>query len=190
MKYTIYILFLLSFTTKLTAQDSILKGHYIDKWKYQPDRKDSVYFEIYPNGTNKVIDEKESVWIDYYKDEKFKKPSLSVYVNKFVRNNIPDSFKQVYYYDNKNFNYKTVSMEKMAFQESGGCFVYNNQKNKDVWKINGISYNYSNKNGDIIKTKLCSERENYRRDTNYFYYTYKYDSEKNVIQKETYLEDS
>lgn len=190
MKNIIKILFFLLVTSNLNAQSNLLKGYYLDTWKYKPERQDSVYFELYPDGTNKVFEDKESVLIDYYKDQNYKQPSLSIYVNKFVRNIVPDSFKQVFYYDANNFNYKTISLEKIAFRQSGGCFVYKNQKNKDVWKIRGIAYNQSNKNGDIIKTKLCSERENYRRDTTYYYYKYQYDDKKNIIQEESYLEDS
>ena len=130
--------------------------------------------------------------IDYYKDAEKKVPDYSVWVDKRTWNSSyeMDSMKYVYQYHNKNSTvpYGSVTLERLAFRQSGGCFIYTNEL-CGVW-YQMITNRYQNDDhGNCIAQVSYTDRH-HQRDTSYYHTIYTYNSRDSIEKMEYYQRDT
>ncbi len=190
-KLKLNILLLLTFTFFASLRNETLKclkGYYIDKWKYQPQKHDSTAFEFYGNGTRKMYLDGDYYCFDYYIDSSCKLHNRSFQVYEMTRANIKDSFLSVYFYDKRNANYKTELLRRESFKESGGCFRFEN-KHSEVWyKYAECFYKYDHHNNPIEMVEYLED--NTYRDTFRLFYNYTYDNAGRILTKSSLRGDS
>lgn len=182
---TVILFSILLFSFK---NDTCLKGYYIDKWFYKPDKIDSVNFQSIPNSEEEIVDDD-----DYYKYVVFdsvnnNKKMVSYSLYKLTRASVLDSFKTIHFYNKSGLNYKDQQLERMSFKQSGGCFRFDNKHSEEWYRNSEVFYKYD-RNGNVIEQKLCISND-YQIDTFYSYYSYTYDEKNRLLSSKYYAKDT
>jgi hypothetical protein len=184
--HALLFLFLL-FPALSSGQQETEKGFYVDNWKYKTPKTDTASFEYYKNGLSRLEENDDYIFINDYKDPEQKTVNYTLQISKYSQGQEKDSFKSVYLYKN-GVNFKTIHLERKAFRQSGGCFLYDN-KRSSFWYQTGYSIYGQDSLKTLVKQTDTWETDQYKV-TNIYNSSYRYDTTGRALKAETFKRDA
>lgn len=181
------ILFLLLSIDCHSQTDIIYKGTYTDSFIYKSNLNDTYAFEMYPDGDFKLFEDEKTISVTNFIDKSRNILDYTLYIDKFVRANEYDSFKTIYYW-NGSINYKSISLQKIAFRNSGGCFLYQN-KGTMYWYQYESSYYHYDKNKNCVK-QISYFDFHVKRDTQRIRNIYRYNKNGQILEMKHFISDT
>lgn len=173
--------------TLSSGQQETDKGFYADNWKYRTPKTDTATFEYYKNGRSRLEENEGYIFINDYKDPQQKIANYTLQVSKYSQGQEMDSFKSIHLYKN-GINFKTIHLERKAFRQSGGCFLYDN-KRSSFWYQTGYSIYENDSFNNVVKQTDIWDIGPYKV-TNTYNSSYLYDKNGRVLKAETFKSDT
>ncbi len=189
-KFCLSVLLVLASSMVYSQEKLIYSGVYTDSLIFKPEVHDTFRFAFYKDGTVRLMEDKVYITVYDYIDLSQKRLDYYLSVNKWGGTYEDDSLKIVYLYKD-DISYKSITYQKLAFKESGGCFVYYGADNRytSYWYQSDVTTYKYDKNGKCIQQVNYYEMYG-SRDTSVYSNIFIYDDKERVTEMKSYRYDT